>query len=131
MITTPGQQPDNRRRRAAHGESAALYWQTDLPPDWRDTVVAPLAVTTYRDHEMAAERIVGVDEDDRPCYCAARFIVAETRSDDDEEYYQITAYAEALSAWLLRDGRWLVHRLITCDGERGRAFYTFAERMPR
>jgi hypothetical protein len=94
-------------------------------------VIAPLSLETYRDYEMAAERVVGRDEDDAPCYCASRFIVTETRSDDDEEFYQVAAYAEAISAWRLRDGRWLIHRLITRDGERSTGFYSFGDDMPR
>jgi hypothetical protein len=94
-------------------------------------VIVPLSLETYRDYEMAAERIVGRDEDDAPCYCASRFIVTETRSDDDEEFYQVAAYAESLSAWRLRDGRWLIHRLISRDGESGAGFYSFADAMPR
>jgi hypothetical protein len=130
MITTPHPAPTGRRRKARR-EAATIAWQTDLPADWRDMVVVPLALTTYRDYEMAAERVVGIDEDDRPCYCASRFIVADTRSDDDEEFYQVAVYAEALSAWRLRDGRWLIYRYITCDGERGSGFYSFGEHMPR
>jgi hypothetical protein len=109
----------------------ALSWQQNLPSEWQDAVIAPLEIRTYRDYEMAAERIVGRDEDDAPCYCASRFIVTETRSDDDEEFYQVAAYAESLSAWRMRDGRWLIHRLITRDGERGRSFYSFGDHMPR
>lgn len=131
MISTPGplQESTCQSRRPRPAEPTA--WQTDLPSEWRAMVIAPLALTTYRDFEMAAERVVGRDEDDQPCYCASRFIVAETRSDDDEEYYQVAAYAESLSAWRLRDGRWLIHRFIMRDGERGIGFYSFAERMPR
>jgi hypothetical protein len=53
------------------------------------------------------------------------------RSDDDEEFYQVVAYAELLSAWRLRDGRWLIYRLIKREGERGSGFYSFSDRMPR
>jgi len=112
-------------------EAEVARWQRDLPKEWRDGVVAPLALETYRDYEMAAERSVGRDEDHQPCYCRAQFIVTDVRSDDDEEYYQIAAYAEVLTAWRLRDGRWLIHRLIKREGERGTAFYTLGESMPR
>jgi hypothetical protein len=94
-------------------------------------VIAPLELRTYRDYEMAAERVVGRDENGQPCYCATRFIVAETRSDDDEEFYQVAAYAESLSAWRLRDDRWLIHRFITREGGGGSGFYSFADHMPR
>jgi hypothetical protein len=117
----------HRRSRIADSNS----WRTDLPRKWQDAVIVPLALEIHRDYEMAAERIVGRDEDDAACYCASRFIVTETRSDDDEEFYQIAAYAESLSAWRMRDGRWLIHRIITCEGERGSGVYSFGDRMPR
>jgi hypothetical protein len=106
-------------------------WRIGLPPEWRDLVIPPLSLESHRDYEMAAERTIGRDEDDQPCFCRSRFIVTETRSDDDEEFYQIAAYAEALTAWRLRDDRWLIHRLITREGERGHGFYSFGEHMPR
>lgn len=109
----------------------AIDWRHDLPKEWRRLVVAPLEIERFRDYEMAAERMVGRDEDERPCYCNSRVVVMETRSDDDEEFYQVAAYAESLKAWRLRDGRWLIHRLITREGERGSAFYSFSESMPR
>lgn len=109
----------------------AFDWRRDVPKEWQRLVVAPLTVERFRDYEMAAERLVGRDEDEKPCYCSSRFVVMETRSDDDEEFYQIAAYAESLKAWRLRDGRWLIHRLITREGERGSGFYSFGDRMPR
>jgi hypothetical protein len=121
----PGRALRNRR------EDIGIVWRQNLPREWQEMVVAPLQLDSQRDYEMAAERVIGRDEDDEPCYCVYRYIVTETRSDDDEEFYQIAAYAESLSAWRLRDGRWLIHRLIARDGEPGTGFYSFSETMPR
>jgi hypothetical protein len=35
--------------------------------------------------------------------------------------------------WLMRDGRWLIHRIITCQADAGKSylFYAFSESMPR
>lgn len=129
MIDPPGVHTQPHSRRMGHGKGTD--WQLGLPSEWRDCVVVPLWRSTYRDYEMAAERIVGHDEDDQPCYCRSSFIVTETRSEDDEEFYQVAAYAEVLTAWRLRDGRWLIHRLITREGEQGTAFYSFGDAMPR
>jgi hypothetical protein len=109
----------------------AIDWRRDVPKEWQRLVVAPLSIERFRDYEMAAERLIGRDEDEQPCYCSSRFVVMETRSDDDEEFYQVAAYAESLKAWRLRDGRWLIHRLITREGEHGSGFYSFSETMPR
>ncbi len=130
-MTTSNASTQARNTALRRPRSTQRSWRQDLPGEWQDVVVVPLALETYRDYEMAAERIVGRDEDDEPCYCACRFIVTDTRSDDDEEFYQVAAYAESLSAWRLRDGRWLIHRLITRDGERGTSFYSFGDSMPR
>ena len=115
-----------RRRR-----EAAFDWQQNLPKQWRRLVIAPLLIERFRDYEMAAERLIGRDEDEQPCYYSSRFVVTDMRSDDDEEFYQVAAYAEALTAWRMRDGRWLIHRLISREGERGNGFYRFGDRMPR
>lgn len=125
--TTMEIRADNRRSR----RQPAVAWRRDLPKQWHRQVVAPLLIERFRDYEMAAERSIGRDEDDQPCYCAARFLVTDLRSDDDEEYYQVAAYAESLTAWRLRDGRWLIHRLISREGEGGSGFYTIGDRMPR
>jgi hypothetical protein len=131
MIASKPRGPEKQRQHQTRRQPEDTSWRTDLPIEWQDAVIAPLALETYRDYEMAAERVIGRNEDDEPCYCASRFIVTETRSDDDEEFYQVAAYAESLSAWRMRDGRWLIHRLITRDGERGSGFYSFGDRMPR
>ncbi|HEX8989556.1 MAG TPA: hypothetical protein VF816_16485 [Rhodocyclaceae bacterium] len=95
--------------------------------------IVPLELTLHRDYEADATRTVGMDEDGMPCYTAHRFVLGETRSDDDDEFYSIVAYAESLEAWRLRDGRWLIRRIVVREGEveRGRAFYSFGEAMPR
>jgi hypothetical protein len=120
-----------RAPRGRGNHKPAIEWRLDLPREWRRLVVTPLTIERFRDYEMAAERSIGRDEDEKPCYCSSRFVVMETRSDDDEEFYQIATYAESLKTWRLRDGRWLIHRLITREGERGSGLYSFSDRMPR
>jgi hypothetical protein len=126
LLTQSARATGTRRKR-----QPTIDWRRDLPKEWQRLVISPLTISRFRDYEMAAERVVGRDEDEKPCYCSSRFVVMETRSDDDEEFYQIAAYAESLKAWRLRDGRWLIHRLITREGERGSGFYSFSDRMPR
>lgn len=121
----------SRVKTAGRKRKPAIDWRRDIPKEWQRLVVAPLVIERFRDYEMAAERVIGRDEDEQPCYCGSRFVVMETRSDDDEEFYQIAAYAESIQAWRLRDGRWLIHRLISRDGEPGSGFYSFSDRMPR
>lgn len=117
----------------ARREGGDVRWAQDLPPDWRAMVVAPLAVDIYRDYEADAVRLIGRDEDERPCFTAHRFVLSEPRSDDGDDFYSVVAYGEALAAWRLRDERWLIFRIVVRDGEveHGRGFYSFGESMPR
>lgn len=108
-------------------------WQEHLPQEWRELVIAPLDLRRYQDYEMAADRVVGYDADDKPCYTSHRFSLTEPRSDDGEEFYTVLAYGEELAAWRLRDERWLVWREIHADEDcqSARSFYTLAQGMPR
>ena len=108
-------------------------WLACLPGAWREMVVEPLDFVEHREYEMAASRCFGHDVDGEVCYYAHGFALNETRSDDDEDFYQVVAYSEAVNAWRLRDERWLIHRVIhQCgEGAPGRGFYSFAEQCPR
>jgi hypothetical protein len=128
MISTTT--PTRQRRHDGHRTAESPASQIDLPVQWRGMAIVPSELRAYRDYEMAAERVAGWDENGQFCYCCSRFIIAETRSDDDEEFYQVAAYAESRSAWRLRDGLWLIYRVTTRDGERGHGFYSLVDHMP-
>ncbi|GAB2182168.1 hypothetical protein DLREEDagrD3_23910 [Denitratisoma sp. agr-D3] len=108
-------------------------WQEGLPKEWRDMTSEPLYFRHYQEYEISAERSVGYDEDDSPCFCSHRFQLSDLRSEDGEELYEETTYAESLTAWRLRDSRWLIHRIVLCheDCRTVRGFYSFSETMPR
>jgi hypothetical protein len=96
-------------------------------------VIAPLEFEVFREYEIAAARVRGLDEDGAPCYCAHSVFIPEVRSDDDDEFYQIVTYAERLAAWRLRDGRWLIYRRTggaDCAAPL-HSFYSFSDAMPR
>ena len=107
-------------------------WHARLPASWRSQVRAPRRFEVFREPELAAERCFGYDAKQVACYYAHSYCIDELRSDDDEEFYLCTLYGETLTAWLLDDGRWLIHRIVRTDehGE-GRAFYSFSQNMPR
>ena len=117
----------------ARPEKLARLWLEHLPPEYRELVIAPLDIRHYRDDELAAERFVGEDEDNAPCFTAHRFNLFEPRSDDGEEFYSVLAYGESLAAWRLRDERWLIWREIMSEENCGeaRSFYCLAQTMPR
>lgn len=116
----------------SHTDSNAPVWIRHLPDGWQDAIEAPLYFEHYSEYEISAERSVGYDADNRPCFTAHRVLLTSLASDDDEEFYEIVTYSEELAAWRLRDERWLVYRAIStgnCNQSRG--FYTFSPDMPR
>jgi hypothetical protein len=125
----------HRPRPAEHGVAGACRpsWHRELCPIWIDLVVPPRSFRVFSDHEVAARRVVGHDGNDIPCFQAYDYRRLDIRSDDDEEYYLAVAYSESLSAWRLRDGRWLVYRRVEPLGEEDAATCALSidERMPR
>lgn len=124
----PGGYVDRRRR--IRGDAR---WREGLPADWQRMAVLPVSIEAYRDYEADAARLLGCDEDGHPCFTRHRFVLRELRCDDGEDFYAVVTYGESMTAWLLRDGRWLIHRIVVREGEieHGRGFYTFGEEMPR
>jgi hypothetical protein len=107
-------------------------WHARLPADWRGLVRPPLRFEVFREPELKAERCFGYDAQRIACYYAHSYRIEELRTDDDEEFYLCTLYGETLTAWLLDDGRWLIHRLVRTDEHcPGQAFYSFSQSMPR
>jgi hypothetical protein len=108
-------------------------WRRDLPREWAGQVVSPTLFSRFREYEMLAERVVGYEVDDEPCYCAHYFVLNTLRSDDDDEFYLVPGYWERLVAWRLIDGRWLIFRCLSSneDCAQSRSFFSFADEMPR
>lgn len=108
-------------------------WCEDLCPIWIDLVVPPCSFRVFRDHDVAARRVVGHDGSNTPCFQAYDYRRLDVRSDDDEEYYLAVSYSESVSAWRLRDGRWLVHRRVEPLGDEDAATSALSidARMPR
>jgi len=126
-------QPDLRRQTPPANEAPSVDWRRHLPADWREQVIAPLDFTEHREYEMLASRRFGYDVDSALCYYAHSFAVTESRSDNDEDFYQVVTYGETAHAWRLRDERWLTWRVVQAgdDGDPRRGFYSFSDRPPR
>jgi hypothetical protein len=86
----------NSASRFVRDEESA--WSQNLPPAWKELVVAPVAFDVFREYEIAADRTVGRDEDAAPCYCTSRYLMTDLRSDDDDTFYEALSYAETLTA---------------------------------
>jgi len=115
------------------GSASAVDWQQSLPEKWRTSVVEALDFTEYREYEIPACRTLGHDENGELCFYAHRYTLTESRSDDDEDFYEVVAYSETVRAWRLRDARWLTWRIVQTgdDAIPGRGFYSFSEHAPR
>ncbi|HEY6898883.1 MAG TPA: hypothetical protein VI279_16610 [Rhodocyclaceae bacterium] len=114
-----------------HPVVAEEAWRRGLPSAWRDAVVAPLWFRRFEDYEAAASRRVGYDEDGLPCWCDYRYRLEALRSDDGEDFYAETLYAESGRSWRLRDGRWLHYREVLGEEREGRGFFCLGEEAPR
>lgn len=120
------------RRRDIDDELPTGDWQQHLSADWRDAVEAPLYFRHFAEYEIDAQRSLGYDADDRPCYIAHHYALTRLTSDDDEEFYETLSYREEMAAWRLRDERWLVFRIVdTGQGTPPRGFYAISPEAPR
>lgn len=125
--TTPG-------RSCAHDAAAVVDWREELPEAWRGEVVVPRVFSVQREYEIAARRVLGAPgHGEAACYCRYDVVLTALRSDDDEAWFTAATYGERLTAWRLRDDRWLIHRRIQFgeDCDQARSFFSFAEEMPR
>lgn len=122
-----------QNRRCFCQDARDIPWGQDLPSAWETLVVAPLRFDVFQEYEMPADRTLGYDEDGAPCYCAFRFILTALKSDDGEMFYEAPDHNEALTAWRLRDKRWLIYREVVADLEQGvvQGFFSFSNAMPR
>jgi len=121
-----------RAKRASH-LGREINWSERLPVVWRSLAIGPLWVDVHRDLELASERWVGYDEEESPCYCRYRFRVEGGVRDGLTGDANDGGYSEDLAAWRMRDGRWLIHRIIMCQVSAitSYGFYAFSESMPR
>ena len=122
----------SRKSTGCAPQPLSFTWDKHLPREWREAIEDPLYFAQYSEYEMVANRAVGYDADDLPCFTSHRFQLTRLASDDDEEFYELVTYSEEMAAWRLRDERWLIFRLIAtnnCGEPRG--FYLFSPEMPR
>lgn len=127
-ISTYDDGRSSRSKRASHlGQEVG--WSERVPALWKGLTIGPLWVDVNRDTEAGAERWIGFDEDEQACYCRYRFQVPIGALDSGGQDW----YREDLAAWRMRDGRWLIHRIIhsQADEKAAYAFYAFSESMPR
>jgi hypothetical protein len=108
-------------------------WADDLPSKLKDLVVAPINFEVFEEYEVPAVRTCGRDAADQRCYCAFRWLQTELRSDDDEVFFEVPVYAEALASWRLLDERWLTCRATVIRSEEAlfQTSFSVSDSMPR
>jgi hypothetical protein len=112
------------------GTPDARIWLENLPEEWLNAVEAPLYYAHYREYEISAERAVGYDADDKPCFTCHRFLITQTSASNTAQ--PVVTFSERMSAWRLRDDRWLVFRRNSANhGSEPASFYAFSSTMPR
>lgn len=125
--------PADHRAASPASREERFRWLDQLPAEWREMVVTPLHFASHREYEMAASRTFGYDADGTPCFYHHSYLLAEPRSDNDEDFYAVVTHGETLRAWRLRDDRWLTWQRAVCDddGTTSRGFYAFTPTCPR
>ena len=124
---------DARHARCPARARQSQRWMADLPVHLTAWVVAPVALQVHREYEMQAERVQGLDRANAPCFYEHRYVLTQLRTDDDEMFYEVPVYVEAVTSWRLLDERWLVCRT-TIDRQGGagaQTQFTLSTCMPR
>ena len=60
-------------RASAAAVEGAHNWRGYLPDAWADRVEAPLWVEEFQEYQLDAQRWVGYDADEQPCYTAHHY----------------------------------------------------------
>lgn len=114
-------------------DSRRCRWQDGLPERWKDCVVVPAFFWHHRDYEIQAERIVGYEDEDQPCYCEYRIDFERAKASGPAPAAEVPQYWEHVSAWRLRDGHWLMLKRLYFGATpaQEQAFFCLSAGMPR
>lgn len=98
-------------------------WLDELQPRYAVEVIAPVRLRLHRDAQAHASKLVGFDAEGRRCYVRQLHTATAERFDIDEFPVEVALFRQRYIAWLLRDGRWLLHsdrleRLESCRPRR-------------
>lgn len=112
---------------------AAHPWRAGLPKRWLGKVVVPTYFVRYRDYEIRAERFVGYEYEEQPCFCEYQVDFLTPQRDGLVAPVVGISYWEHLKAWRLTAAQWLILRRYQTDRRtaRGQAFFCLSENMPR
>ena len=82
-------------------------WIKQLPSEYINHIVRPIAFERHTDSLAKAVRIIGFDSRGTKCFDCHSFVLQEEGFDIDEFPIQFDVYYERVIAWRLRHGQWL------------------------
>ncbi len=105
-------------------------WEKYLPEAWRNTVALPRYIKRFREYEVEAERSVGYDANDQPCFISH---MISTQEDAGQEFdiEALQCKSHEIYAWRLGNRGWLAYRVTSSIGQLPRGMYEFCAEMPR
>lgn len=108
-------------------------WRLGLPKRWAGMVVVPTYFVRYRDYEILAERFVGYECEDSPCFTECRVNLSQDCNQNGQVSAAGSQCWEHMTAWRLVDGHWLILRRYRTgeDPAQTKEFFCLSESMPR
>ena len=86
-------------------------WQSRLPVELRDMVIAPVMTESFHDDSIPASKWRGYDARGEMCYYHHTYTLWQEHFDEEDQPCLRQLEAESLEAWRCVDGSWL-RRLI-------------------
>jgi hypothetical protein len=89
------------------GREMDELWEKQLPGEYRNHVVRPVAFERHTEPSANAERIIGFDSSGTRCFDCHSFVLTEEGFDADEFPIRFDVYYERVVAWRLNYGQWI------------------------
>lgn len=82
-------------------------WENQLPDEYRNRVVKPVAFERHLEPSANVVRIIGRDSCGEKCFDFHSFVLVDEGFDADEFPIRIEVYYERVSAWRMHHGQWV------------------------
>lgn len=104
-------------------------WERHLPSSWRIEIASPTHIKRYREYEIKAERCVGYDAANQPCFTSYRVDSVDAHSQTSDE--NCMRRSSEMAAWRLNKNCWLVYQVNSSNTRVPQGNYAFQSEMPR
>jgi hypothetical protein len=82
-------------------------WKNQLPSEYSNQVIRPVAFERNTEPSVNADKIIGFDAQGKPCFYYHTYTLTEEGFDIDEFPILINVYFEQVAAWRILDGQWV------------------------